>query len=154
MLRQNYGRPTSHPRVYSTLRNEVNRVFDDVFSDYVGARERRPAGRRFPARNIWEEEEKLYAEAEVPGLSMDDLEIMVRGNELTIRGERRHEEQEGVTYHRRERGTGTFSGTVQLPVDIDVDEVEATLENGILLVTMPKAESVRPRKIQVKALDK
>lgn len=154
MLRQNYGRPTSYPRVYSTLRNEVNRVFDDVFSDYVGARERRPSGRRFPALNIWEEEERLYAEAEVPGLSMDDLEIMVRGNELTIRGERRHEEQEGVTYHRRERGTGTFSGTVQLPVDIDVDEVEATLENGILLVTMPKAESVRPRKIEVKALDK
>jgi HSP20 family protein len=139
------------------LRNEVDRVFDDVFGNYFGGGRWQPRwrggtwNRGFPAVNVWEDEERLYAEAEVPGLRMEDLEIYVQGNDLTIKGERRHGEQEGVTYHRRERGTGTLSGTVRLPVEIDVDKVEASLENGVLTIEMPKSSSARPRKIEVKA---
>jgi HSP20 family protein len=141
----------------SRLRSEADRMFSDVFADLFGGRplfDLRPRcwGRSFPAVNVWEDDEKLYAEAEVPGLKMEDLEILVKGDELTIEGERKGVEQEGVAYHRRERGTGSFCSVVQLPVDVDVDRVEANLENGVLTITMPKAESARPRKIEVKAL--
>jgi len=122
----------------SRLRNEVDRVFGDFLGEglwlggRLGLRER-----SFPAVNVWEDEEKLQAEAEVPGLKVDDLEFLVKGNELTIKGERRDVEQEGVTYHRRERGTGSFCGVVRLPVVADA---------------LPKASSARPRKIEVKPL--
>lgn len=159
MFRTAYGRHSSYPGMMNTLRNEVDRVFDDVFNDYLGTRERpvkrgRTWGGSFPAVNVWEDQENLYAEAEVPGLRMEDLEIYAQGNELTIKGERRHEEQEGVTFHRRERGTGPFSGTVRLPVRVEVDRVEASLENGVLTVKLPKSSEARPRKIEVKSLNK
>jgi HSP20 family protein len=100
--------------------------------------------------NIWDEGENLHAEAEVPGLKLDDLEILIRGSELTIQGERKGVDQEGVKYHRRERGAGSFCNRVELPVEIDADRVEATLDNGVLTLVMPKASSALPRKIEVK----
>lgn len=139
----------------SLLRGELNRAFDDVFGDLFerGGDRAAARGQRFPAVNVWEDEEKLYAEAEVPGLRMEDLEILVQGNELTLKGERKFREQEGVAFHRRERGTGSFCGVVALPVAVDVEKVEAVLENGVLTVRLPKATSARPRKIEVKALN-
>lgn len=140
----------------SQLRDEIDRAFADSFGDLVGGlpwvnRRSQRWGRKFPAVNVWESETDLYAEAEVPGLSMEDLEILVKGNELTIQGERKHEEQEGVKYHRRERGTGSFCGMVRLPVEVDVDKVEASLEAGVLTVKLPKEAKARARKIEVKA---
>ncbi len=139
------------------LRRELDRVFTDAFGGFldetpwlgVGPRSR---GRSFPAVNLWETDEALYAEAEMPGLRMEDLEILVKGKELALKGERRDDAREGVTYHRRERAVGSFSGVVHLPVDIDVNKVEARLENGVLTIAMPKAPSARARKIEVKAL--
>ncbi len=140
----------------SRLRNEVDRAFGEVFGDFFGERPWLGARlglreRSFPAVNVLEDEERLQVEAEVPGLRMDDLELLVKGNELTIKGERQDVEQEGVTYHRRERGTGSFCGVVRLPVDVDADKVEARLENGVLTIILPKASSARPRKIEVRA---
>lgn len=138
------------------LRGELNRAFDDAFGEFFGRGGERTAtrGQGYPAVNVWEDEEKLYAEAEIPGLKLEDLEILVRGNELTLKGERKRVEQEGVTFHRRERGTGSFCSVVALPVDVDVDKVEAVLENGVLTIQLPKATSARARKIAVKALDR
>lgn len=142
----------------SRLRSELDRALEDVVGAFLGEdpwyRRGRRGERSFPAVNIWEHEEVLFAEAEVPGLKMEDLEILVTGNELTIKGERADEMQEGVTYHRRERGTGSFSGVVRLPVDVDANKVEARLENGVLTIMLPKAASAKPRKIEVKALSK
>lgn len=136
----------------SQLRQELDRVFDESFGNrpWSASRARR-VGQTFPAVNVWETDDRLMAEAEVPGLRMDDLEILVDGSELTIKGERRHEEQEGVTYHRRERGTGTFCGVVSLPVEVDVEKTEASLSDGVLTVAMPKSARARSRKIEVKA---
>ena len=106
--------------------------------------------RTFPALNVWEEGDKLLAEAEVPGLKMDDLEVTVQGDELTIKGERQADEEEDVTYHRRERGLGRFSRVIRLPVEVNADKVQATLRDGVLTITLPKAEAVLPRKIEVK----
>jgi HSP20 family protein len=148
---------TSTAMPMSRLRSEFDRMVSEMFNEFFGGRpvlDLRPGywARTFPAVNLWEDDEHLYAEAEVPGLKMEDLEILVKGNELTIKGERKGLDREGVRYHRRERGTGAFSSVVQLPVEIDVNRVEASLENGVLMVKMPKAETARPRKIEVKAL--
>jgi HSP20 family protein len=136
---------------FTQLRGEFDRALGDLY----GARGIGRAGTRsgmYPPVNVWEEDEVLRAEAEGPGLKMEDMEILVKGDELTLRGERRTEDREGVTYHRRERGSGSFSSVVRLPVEIDVEKVEASLENGVLTITLPKAPSARPRKIEVRSL--
>ena len=136
------------------LRNEIDRAFDNVFGSFPLRRD--PGvrggdwGRSYPLVNVWEADDKLYAEAEVPGLQLDDLEILIHGSQLSIQGERKGIDQEDVRYHRRERGTGSFCSKVDLPVDVDVDKVEATLADGVLTLTMPKAPSALPRKIEVK----
>jgi HSP20 family protein len=134
------------------LRQEMNRLFDDFF-DQTGLRD--PFGMTgrgtFPALNVWEKGDRLLAEAEVPGLSMDDLEIFVSGNELTVRGERRPVHPEGASYHRRERGVGSFTRAVRLPVDVDAGKVQARLNNGVLTITLPKSQAAQPRKIEVKS---
>jgi len=136
---------------FAHLRGEVDRAFGDLYGNLGGISRAGSRSGMYPAVNVWEEEDVLRAEAEVPGLKMDDLEILVKGDELTLRGERPATDREGVTYHRRERGSGSFSSVVRLPVEIDVENVEAHLENGVLTVTLPKAPSARPRKIEVRA---
>lgn len=129
------------------FRRELDRLFDGflrrdpLFSGGVQA---------YPALNLWEDADKIYAEAEVPGLSLDDLDLSITGNELTIRGRRVPVREENVVYHRRERGTGEFSRFVTLPVDVDANRVEAALNHGVLTIVMPKAEQAKARKIQVK----
>jgi len=107
------------------------------------------AVRAFPAVNVWEEGEQLFAEAELPGAKKEELEISVTGDELTIRGRRGANVAEGTSFHRRERGVGEFSRTLRLPYDVDAEQVEATLRDGVLLLKLPKTASARPRKIQV-----
>lgn len=134
------------------LRAEMDSLLNDAFSDdWAFGRVR---GGMYPALNLWEDDEGLYGEAEVPGLDMGDIELFVVGNELTIKGERKGLEQEGATYHRRERGFGSFNRVVRLPVEIDPEKVEASLEAGVLTIKLAKAASARPRKIEVKALSK
>ena len=134
---------------FSELRREVDRAFSDLFGAWDGRTLRRAPA--FPAVNLWEDGEKLYAEAEVPGVSMNDLEILAVGNELTLKGQRKGLEGEKLTFHRQERGTGEFSRIIELPSEVDANRVEATLKDGVLTIVMPKAEAARARKIQVKA---
>jgi HSP20 family protein len=134
------------------LRDEVDRLFGDFFGQVPEAmRWGGTAGRAFPAVNIWERGDELYAEAEVPGLRSEDVDISVVGNELVIQGRRMDLDEEGVSYHRRERGVGEFKRVLRLPVEVDADKVEATLHDGVLLVKLPKAAAAKPRKIQVAA---
>jgi HSP20 family protein len=105
----------------------------------------------FPALNVWEQDETFYAEAELPGLKNEDLEISVVGNELSIKGHRPETTEEGITYHRQERGTGEFVRVVRLPVEVDPDKVQASLTDGVLRLVLPKAEAAKPRRIEVAA---
>jgi len=132
------------------LRDEMDRVFGDFWGPALRVAPFVVSGRGgFPALNVWEDERNLYAEAEVPGLGMEDLEVFVVGNELTIKGERKDVENEGSAYHRRERGVGAFCRVIQLPIEVNADQVEANLKDGVLAIRLPKAESVLPRKIPV-----
>lgn len=101
--------------------------------------------------NVWEDAEKVYVEAELPGLKLEDLRIeLAEGNVLTIEGERKAPEAAKAVWHRQERGVGKFARTVELPYPVETDKVEAKLESGVLHVTLPRAESARPRRIPVK----
>ncbi len=79
----------------------------------------------------------------------EDIDISVIGGDLTIRGRRGEGQQEGVAYHRRERGVGDFNRVLRLPVEVDPNKVEAALTDGVLLIKLPKAESAKPKKIKV-----
>ncbi|HEX9988100.1 MAG TPA: Hsp20/alpha crystallin family protein [Chloroflexia bacterium] len=108
-------------------------------------------GAAYPAVNVWTSEESVVVTAELPGVSMEELDISVVGDTLTIRGTRNPEQlKEGESFHRRERGHGKFVRVVQLPFRIEADEVSATLRNGTLNITLPRANADRPRKIQIK----
>ena len=107
----------------------------------------RPWGQ--PAANVWEEPDALMVEVEIPGVKKDQLELSVVGKELTIRISRPDAEPESLVYHRRERPVGSFSRVLQLPSEVDVDRVGAELRDGVLTVTLPKAQSAKPRKIVV-----
>jgi HSP20 family protein len=81
---------------------------------------------------------------------MKDLEILIQGNELTIKGRRQTIDGDDVQYHRRERGTGEFARFVTLPMEVNAEQVEATLKDGVLTIVMPKSAMARARKITVK----
>ena len=131
--------------------NELRREMDRLFESFQGEPGHWPLrGRAFPALNVWEDGECLYAEAEVPGMKMDDLEVFVIGNELTIKGRRQVEAGEKFTFHRQERRAGQFTRVLTLPVEVNADKVEATLRDGVLSIVMPKAAAALARKIKVK----
>ena len=134
---------------YRVLRSEVDRLFDD----YLGTSPwwiSTPASRSAePALNMWEDADNYYLEAECPGLTIEDLNVSVMGNELSLSGNRRKEQQENAAYHRRERVSGKFSRVLALPCQLDPDHVEASLKNGILSIKLPKAAASKPRKITV-----
>jgi len=83
-------------------------------------------------------------------MGMEDVEVLVNGDELTIKGQRKAAEAKEQSFHRQERVIGNFSRTVTLPFDVDAEKVQATLKDGVLRITLPKAASARPRKIEVK----
>jgi HSP20 family protein len=132
------------------LRSEMDRLVSDFFGPVVGVYTPRwTAARRFPALNVWEDGDNLFAEAEVPGLASEDIDVSVVGTDLTIRGHRRSQQREGMGYHRQERGVGEFNRVLRLPIEVEAAKVEASLTDGVLLVKLPKAEAAKPKKIKV-----
>lgn len=106
----------------------------------------------FPPLNVWEEHDAFRVEAELPGVTMKDLEIYVTGqNQLTIKGERTEQGPNKAVQHRQERHFGKFVRSLTLPSPVDQNKVDARLENGILKIVLPKHEAAKPRKIEVKA---
>jgi HSP20 family protein len=105
-----------------------------------------------PAMNVWADEQAVYAEVDLPGVDVNKLDISVsEGNKLSIQSERPVLELPNAVWHRQERGSGTFTRTLTLPTMVDADKVEAKYDNGVLKLTLPRAEAAKPRKIAVKA---
>ena len=126
------------------LQREMNRLFND-YSRY-GLR--KASG--YPAINIWVNDDCQLVSAEMPGVRSEDIDLSVEGDLLTIRGELGGEEiPEGAQCHRKERGSGTFSRTIQLPYTVDPDKVEAGFKDGILSITLPPVEDEKPKKIAI-----
>jgi HSP20 family protein len=135
----------------ASLRGPWREEFDRHFSDLLGTWPARlTSSPVFPALNVWEVGDNLYAEAELPGVKQEELEISVAGGELTIKGQREFKSDDRATFHRRERAMGEFTRVLRLPVEVDSERVEASLKDGVLLITLPKHEAAKPRKIEVK----
>ena len=107
-------------------------------------------GRGYPRINLREDDDHFYLEALLPGIDAKALEMTVLKNTLTIAGERGNGVEQ-VTWHRRERGTGRFLRTIDLPADIEVDKAQADYRDGVLHVTLPKAAAARPKRVEIKA---
>jgi HSP20 family protein len=138
-------------REFSTLQNEMNRLFNTVFDSPA------PAGngglrRWMPAMDLVESGDHFVLRADLPGLAEEDVTIEVEDRVLTISGERKAEHEVNKDgYHRIERAFGTFSRSLTLPEGIDADAVQATFDRGVLEVRIPKPEERKPRKISIGA---
>lgn len=111
-----------------------------------------PSSVEFPAINVWVSEDNAVVTTEIPGIDPGCLEISVLKDSLTLRGSRQAEEvKEGESYHRRERWSGQFTKTVQLPFAVEADKVGARFARGVLYISLPRAEAEKPKKISVKS---
>lgn len=130
-----------------SMRQNANRLFGQVlgrpyWQSHAGV---------FPLVNIIEDTDYFCIRSEIPGVEGKEIDISATGRSLTVSGERRIvSEGENVKYHRREREGGTFNRVIALPHDIQAEKIAAEYTDGILTITIPKAETAKPKKIMVK----
>lgn len=146
MLMRPYAGWTSPWRDMERLRREMNRLFSDWPTQGTWS-----AAPSYPAMNVWADQDSAVVTAELPGILLENLDISVEDDILTLRGNRQPDPVENVTYHRRERRHGNFMRTLRLPFRVAADKVDATFSKGVLKVTLPRAEEDKPKKIAVRA---
>ncbi len=135
-------------REMMTLREAMDRLFDDAFT--------RPFGRdglaSLPAIDMYQTADDVVVKASLPGLKAEDVQISVHADTLTLRGEfKQEEERKDTTWHMHEHRSGAFERSLLLPTDVQSDKARAEFEDGILTITLPKAEAVKPKTITIKA---
>ncbi len=139
-------RPLSIWGELDRMQREMNRLFNN----YSPSIPRNAPS--YPAINIWANEDSQIITAEMPGIEASDIDIDVTADSLTISGERNPDTtSNGKSYHRRERDFGMFSRTIQLPFMVDTNKVKAIFTDGILHITLPRAEADKPKKITIKS---
>lgn len=131
--------------------NDVHRFRDEMSHLIESFGQRLPGlAATFPATNAWQDDANVHVEAELPGMELSDLEIYVMGgNQLMIKGERKAPQVDKAIWHRQERGFGAFTRVLELPIDVDADQVQARLVNGVLSVKLPKSAAAKPKKIPI-----
>ena len=136
-------------REMMTLREAMDRLFDDAFTRPLNLRD---GGLSAPAVDMYQTDDEVVVKAALPGFKVDEVQINVTGDVLTIRGERKSdEEQKEKSWHIREQRWGSFERSISLPTDVVSEKAQADFDNGILIITLPKAEEVKPKTITVKA---
>jgi HSP20 family protein len=139
-------------REVNRLRSEMDRLWDDYFGS--GRRGLQPLQPEFaPAVDVKELPEAIVVKAEVPGIDAKEINIAVTGDILTIKGEKKSErEEKEANYHLVERSYGSFSRAIKLPAVVDLDKIDAKYDQGVLTVTCPKKEAVKPKSIEIKTV--
>ncbi len=142
-----------HPLV--SFHRDINRLFDNFFSDF-GSKWSWPLTGRIgdfaPRVDVSEDEKEVKISAELPGMDAKEVKIEATKDTLRISGEKKEEvEKKEASYHRVERSWGKFQREFALPSEVDPERVDARFKNGVLTVTLPKTESVRGRRIEIKA---
>lgn len=141
---------TSWPSLdrWMSLRDDLNSLFELPFGSSFGR-----AGQLFsgwsPALDLYQSNDNVVAIIELPGMRKEDIEISLHDGTLTISGERRRETSDGENTERTERYIGKFRRSITLPARVDANKVSATYQDGILTVTLPKAEEAKPKQIPV-----
>ncbi len=134
------------------IQREINRMFDSFFR---GSREEEEQSLLpsawTPATDIAEHDDEYVVRLELPGVKKEDVKITMRENVLTIQGEKRQEKETGgESHHRVERVYGSFQRSFTLPTTVKADKIDAEYKDGVLNVTLPKAEEAKPKQIEVK----
>ena len=138
---------------------EIERRFEDAFGRSLlpGMWGRLPMEERgwVPAIEVFEKEDKFVVKTELPGMKEEDIDVSVVGDTLTIKGERKSEsEVKEEDYYCCERSYGSFFRSIALPSTVDAHKIEASYEDGVLEISLPKAAEVKPKKISVSAKKK
>ncbi len=150
IYRRMFGMPTWNVRSPFNELERIRQQMDNLFNRVPDTGMPSLHAGVFPSINLTEDQETYHIRAELPGISAEDLDIQATGNNLSISGERKIEaENDSVRYHRREREAGKFSRAISLPGDIDPDGVSASLADGVLKVSVPKAEKAKPKQITI-----
>ena len=132
-----------------SLKDEVNRLFDDFFSG--GSLTMPLRGQWAPALDVSESDTHVIVKAEVPGMNGKDIEVTLTGDTLTIKGEKKEESSsKDQNYYRMERRYGSFQRVLSLPSSVDASKVAAEYKDGVLSIKMEKKEHSKPRNIQIK----
>lgn len=131
-----------------SLRRAMDRLWDEAFSPLTHFEGWTSA----PLIDMYQTEDKVVVKAALPGVKPDQINLSITGDVLTVRGEVEEEEKkEGATYYLRERRKGAFSRSISLPTSVNAEKAKAEFDNGVLTITLPKAEEVLPKTITVKA---
>jgi len=134
-----------------SLREAMNRMFDDTLFRPTRFWSEDGGALAVPMDMV-ETENSLVVTAPLPGVKPEDVSITVTGNTLTIKGEfKQEQDQERGNVHFRERRYGAFHRSIALPTDVDTNQVEATFEDGVLKLNIPKTEEAKPKQIEIKA---
>ncbi len=140
--------PWRPARELSTLRREMDRLFEDFFGDKGGFLPE--AGKWVPAVDVSETHDNILVKAEIPGMESEDIDVKLNGDILTIEGEKREDKEEKEeNYHLIERRRGSFARSIRIPVPVDADKITAKYEKGVLTVTLPKKEESKAKQIKV-----
>jgi|SRR4026207_834046 HSP20 family protein len=135
-----------------TLRDAMDRLFDDAFTRPFSLMRDGGANWSSPAIDMYQTDNEVVVKAAVPGFKADEVQINVTGDVLTIKGESKHEEEKkDKSWQIREHRWGAFERSITLPTGVISDRATADFENGILTITLPKSEKVKPKTITVKA---
>jgi len=136
-------------REMMTLRDAMDRLFDDAFTRPLRLNDGQFS---MPAVDMYQTDNEVVVKAAIPGVKADEVQINVTGEVLTIKGETKEKDEvKEKSYHIREQRWGMFERTVALPTDVIADKAKAEFENGILTITLPKAEEVKPKTITIKS---
>ncbi len=137
-------------REMMTLREAMDRLFDDAFTSPLSVRS--GWSMSTPAIDMYQTDNEVVVKASIPGIKAEEVQINISGEVLSLKGEVKHEEErQDKAWHIREQRFGSFERSVALPTAVKTDKAEAVFENGILTVTLPKADEVKPRTINIKA---
>lgn len=127
---------------------EFNRQLNRALDNYAAPLSFSQRRASYPPLNISEDEHNIYVECEIPGLGIEDVEITLVDSSLTIKGELKSGEGR---FYRQERASGVFNRVVTINTNVDRDKVSAKLRDGVLEITLPKAEEAKPRTISIQA---
>lgn len=136
----------------TTLQDRMNQLFSQTFGGFENTDFEQPlfTATFVPPVDILENEHDITLQAEIPGLKQEDLSITLENNVLTIAGERKFKDEEKKdNFHRIERRYGKFTRSFTLPASVDGENVNATFENGLLNITLPKKEEFKPKQIMI-----
>ncbi len=139
----------SFPSDIFNIQQEINRMFDNFFRGWK--EEDTSLSTWAPAVDIAEQNDAYVVKVELPGVNKDDVKVTLENNVLTIRGEKKLEKEiKKEDYHRIERSYGSFNRSFTLPSTVKSDKIDASYKDGVLTITLPKAEEAKPKQIDVK----